>query len=150
MNVEPTQETGILLVSHGACCEGLLDTLTMVAGEQDGVCALPLAEGMDPDVYREQIERWLEPYGENALILIDVLGGTPFNQVMRIGKNRPVHAVTGMSVPMALEAVVMRASMTPAELVEHLCATAATSVQSVESLLAALGSSDDDDEDEED
>ena len=142
--------TGILLVSHGACCEGLLDTLSMVAGEQADVQALPLAEGMDPDACREQIECWLDGYGENALIMIDVLGGTPFNQVMRLGRSRTIHAVTGMNVPMALEAVVMRNSMAPTELVDYLCASAPDGIQSVERLLAALATNDEDDDDEED
>lgn len=146
INMGEARRMGILLVSHGACCEGLLDTLGMVAGEQPDVNAFPLTEGMDPDVYREQIERWLDQYDGNALILIDVLGGTPFNQVMQIGRKRTVHAVTGMSVPMALEAAVLRDSMSPTELVEHLREAAVDGIQSVEKLLAALGSADDEEE----
>lgn len=145
---ESTKTMGVLLVSHGACCEGLLDTLNMVAGEQGDVNAFPLTEGMDPEVYRQQIERWLESYGEDAIILIDVLGGTPFNQVMQIARERTVHAVTGMSVPMAIEAVVMRGSMDAAALAEHLCSVATDGVKNVESLLVGLSSDEEDDEED--
>lgn len=144
--MEASQNMGVLLVSHGKCCEGLLDTLDMVAGEQKDVAAIPLVEGMDPEAYRAKIESWLDAYGDNAIVLIDILGGTPFNQIMQIARTRTVHALTGMSVPMALEASVMRYSMHPTELVEYLRTSLGNSVQSIEDLIGRLGSDDDDDE----
>ena len=35
----------IILVSHGRFCEGLLESLQMVAGEQEGISAVPLMPG---------------------------------------------------------------------------------------------------------
>lgn len=143
------QRMGLLLVSHGACCEGMLDTVGMLAGEQVDIDALALNLGADPDVYQKQIEAWLDHYGDNAVILIDIMGGTPFNTVMRIAQKRPIHAVTGLSVAMAIEAAVNRAFMSPAELCCHLVQCVPDSIKNVEELFAQLGNDGDDDEEDE-
>lgn len=141
------QTMGLLLVSHGDCCKGMLDTIEMLAGSVDDIAAIPLKLGADPNEYKAQIEAWLDGYGDNALILIDIMGGTPFNTVMKIAHERTVHAVTGFSVAMALEAAVNRMFMAPDELCEHLVNVMPESIKSVNDLLAQLA--DDDDEEDE-
>ena len=41
----------IIVMSHGPFCVGLIESAKMVYGEMTGVEALPLEEGMDPEVY---------------------------------------------------------------------------------------------------
>lgn len=143
------KNTGILLVSHGACCTGMLDTVEMLAGELVDIAALPLCLGADPGEYQKSIESWLDGYGTNAVILIDIMGGTPFNTVMRIANEREVHAVTGLSVAMAIETAVNRGFMKPDELCRHLVECVPESIVSIEGLLSALSSQEDDDEEDE-
>ena len=46
----------IILISHGAFCEGLLASLQMIAGGDYGVRAVPLIPGESPEAYREKLE----------------------------------------------------------------------------------------------
>lgn len=68
-----------MLVSHGRFCEGLLESLQMVAGEQEGISAVPLLPGESPEAYRSRLEREIKEYEseEGTLVLTDVTGGTP-------------------------------------------------------------------------
>ena len=45
----------IVLISHGGFCEGLLDSLKMIAGGDYGVRAVPLIPGESPETYREKL-----------------------------------------------------------------------------------------------
>ena len=46
----------IILISHGAFCEGLLASLQMIAGGDYGVRAGPLIPGESPESSREKLE----------------------------------------------------------------------------------------------
>ena len=46
----------IILISHGAFCEGLLASLQMIAGGDYGVRAVPLIPGESPEAYREKLD----------------------------------------------------------------------------------------------
>ena len=52
----------IILVSHGRFCEGLLESLQMVAGEQEGISAVPLMPGESPEAYRNRLESEIKEY----------------------------------------------------------------------------------------
>lgn len=64
----------IILVSHGRFCEGLLESLQMVAGEQEGISAVPLMPGESPEAYRNRLESEIKEYEseEGTLVLTDV------------------------------------------------------------------------------
>ena len=83
---------GIILLSHGPFAVSLVETAQMIFG--------------DSGAFTEMIEA----FPEGSLIMVDLFGGTPCNQVMRYiqetGKTLEVAA--GMNLPMLINAVMSR------------------------------------------
>lgn len=100
----------IILVSHGHFCQGLLESLTMVAGEQEAVSAVPLLPGEAPEAYRAKLLKETEEHEskEGTLILSDVTGGTPFNSTGYLAKDHKIGLVSGMNMPMLITLVFAR------------------------------------------
>lgn len=122
----------IILVSHGRFCEGLLGSLCMVAGEQEGISALPLLAGEEPGSYRAKLKQEIEKYEgeEGVLILSDVAGGTPFNSAGYLAKDYPIGLISGMNMPMLITLVFERtAKSTLNELIEAATAPGAAGIK---------------------
>lgn len=100
----------IILISHGYFCEGLLGSLKMVAGEQDGISAVPLLPGEAPESYREKLKQEIDKnYSEEGvLILTDVTGGTPFNSTGYLAKDYKIGLISGMNMPMLITLIFAR------------------------------------------
>lgn len=101
---------GIILLSHGPFAVSLLDTARMLFGDAENLAAFSFEEGDDADQYRETFEETIDAFPEETLILVDLFGGTPCNQVMRYvqERERPLEVVGGMNLPMLLNAVISR------------------------------------------
>ncbi|MBY4797065.1 hypothetical protein K6V98_01635 [Collinsella sp. AGMB00827] len=102
----------ILLVTHGGLAEGLLSSLAMVAGNTDCCCSLSLHEGDAPEVFAEKLTKTVQSLCtkevDGLLVLVDLLGGTPFNSVFRLLrdlKGDDVRCIAGVNFPMLIEAV---------------------------------------------
>lgn len=101
---------GVVIISHGAFCEGLLDTLKMVGGDDFGVKAVPLFPGETVNVYREKLEKVIREseQGQGVLVLSDIKGGTPYQSAAYLAKDNRMALVTGMNLPMLLTATIER------------------------------------------
>ena len=101
---------GIILLSHGPFAVSLLYTARMLFGDAENLAAFSFEEGDDADQYRETFEETIDAFPEGTLILVDLFGGTPCNQVMRYvqERERPLEVVGGMNLPMLLNAVIAR------------------------------------------
>lgn len=105
---------GILLVAHGDLARGVRSALSLITGEEGACPVLSLREGDTPEKFREallgEVERLDEvPGSAGVLILADLFGGTPGNCVARVMNERGgsrLRCVTGLNLPMLLEAVV--------------------------------------------
>lgn len=106
--MEFTKTPAILIATHGLFCEELVKTAGLLYGSTVDVRALPLLPDMTPDDYQERLEQVIEQYGGDVIVMVDVVGGTPFNTLMRIGRDRPLCAVAGVNIPMVLEALDQR------------------------------------------
>lgn len=99
----------VILISHGRFCEGLLDSLRMIGGDDFGVKAVPLFPGDTVEAYREKLEYELkEASGEGTLVLADIKCGTPYQSAAYLSKTYKMALVTGMNLPMLLSAVLER------------------------------------------
>ena len=99
----------IVLASHGKFAEGIKDSGSMIFGSQEGVVAVTLTPDMGPDDLHQKILDAIATLEdqEHVLFLVDLWGGTPFNQISRVleeeGKEDWV-AVTGLNLPMLIAA----------------------------------------------
>ena len=101
---------GIVLLSHGPLATGLLGSMRLVYGDAPNIAAFELEEGDDPDEFRARFTEVYEAFPTGSTFLIDVFGGTPFNQVMHYCLERKVEirAVCGVNLGMLIEAVALR------------------------------------------
>ena len=75
------------------------------------VVAVSLHPSMGPDDLRVQIEEQVATLSdqEQVLFLVDLWGGTPFNQINGLLDGHPTWAaVTGMNLPMVITAYTLR------------------------------------------
>lgn len=99
----------IVLASHGSFAEGILESGSMIFGPQQNVAAVVLTPDMGPDDLHQKLLEAIATFDdqEHVLFLVDLWGGTPFNQVSKIldeQKKSDWVAVTGLSLPMLVSA----------------------------------------------
>ena len=73
---------GIILATHGNFATGIQQSASMIFGEQPNVAAVTLQPNEGPDDVRKKMEEAVASFEdpEQVLILVDLWGGTPFNQ----------------------------------------------------------------------
>lgn len=91
-------------MTHGPLADALVASSSMLFGEMQEVVALSLREGEEPDAYLARLEEAMAKLPEGPLVMFDVLGGTPFNTLMRYARDHEVYAISGVNMPMLLEA----------------------------------------------
>ena len=125
---------GIVLASHGELAAGVRQTSSMVFGDQENVAVVSLEPSMGPDDFRANLEKAVATFEdqEQVLFLVDLWGGTPFNQTTAFAKGHDTWAiVTGLSLPMVIEAFSARIdpSKTAHEIAAHIVGEARKAVR---------------------
>ena len=74
---------GIIIASHGEFAKGILQSGSMIFGEQEDVKAVTLMPSEGPDDLRAKLQEAIASFSnqDQVLFLVDLWGGTPFNQV---------------------------------------------------------------------
>ena len=110
---------GIILASHGDFAKGILQSGEMIFGTQPDVKAVTLQPSEGPDDIRAKMEEAITTFEnpEQVLFMVDLWGGTPFNQtsVLINGHEDTWAVVTGLNLPMLIEAFASRMSMESAQ-----------------------------------
>lgn len=139
---------GVILLSHGPLAKGLAQSAELIVGPSDDVAAYCIEAGDDVNEYRALFSRGLEAMGDSCTVLVDLQGGSPWNQLMyyisETGKRLQV--ITGMNLPMMLTVLTSRDVLAGEELSEECVQGARDGV--VHPDLDALFEDDDEDEDD--
>ncbi|PWF99406.1 PTS sugar transporter subunit IIA [Levilactobacillus bambusae] len=102
----------IVLTSHGEFAKGILQSATMILGEQEKVVADIFKPGEGPEDLKKRFDQSLAEFDETdqVLFLCDLWGGTPFNQASQIvAQNSDRMAlITGLNLPMLVESYTYR------------------------------------------
>ena len=109
---------GIILATHGEFAEGILQSGTMIFGEQENVKAVTLHPSDSPESLKERMLAAIATFDNQneILFLVDLWGGTPFNQANTLCGEHPNWAiVAGLNLPMLIEAYSSRLSMDTAK-----------------------------------
>ena len=110
---------GIILASHGDFAKGILQSVEMIFGTQPDVKAVTLQPSEGPDDIRAKMEEAITTFEnpEQVLFMVDLWGGTPFNQTSGLinGHEDTWAVVTGLNLPMLIEAFASRMSMESAQ-----------------------------------
>ena len=99
----------IVLASHGRFAEGIKESGSMIFGPQEDVAAVVLTPDMGPDDLHQKLLDAISTFSDQELVLflVDLWGGTPFNQVSRLiteEGHKDWVAITGLNLPMLVSA----------------------------------------------
>ena len=104
---------GILIISHGALGEALIESAGHMLGKQlDGVRQLTVTARDDPEALlargRDLVKQLDQ--GAGVLVMADIFGATPGNITARLLVAGRVEGVSGASLPMLVRALTYRES----------------------------------------
>jgi PTS system mannose-specific IIA component len=102
---------GIVIVTHGGLADGLVDAARMIAGEQAALGTVALMDTDAVDGLKPRVEEVLQQVdqGDGVLLLVDMMGASPFNVCGRLAAERDdVELITGVNLPMLLEVALSR------------------------------------------
>jgi PTS system mannose-specific IIB component len=106
---------GIILASHGEFATGIMQSGNMIFGVQENVKAVTLMPSEGPDDIRAKMKDAIATFDnqDEVLILVDLWGGTPFNQANALFEEHKDKwaIIAGMNLPMLIEAYGARLSM---------------------------------------
>ena len=131
---------GIVIVTHGDLAQGLLQAARMIMGEVPGTSAVALQEEQGIESLQGEIEKALAgvDQGDGVLILVDLVGASPFNVSSQLAAAREdVEVVTGVNLPMLLETALQRDSQSFDELIETALDAGRASIHTLTDLLNA-------------
>jgi PTS system mannose-specific IIA component len=97
---------GIVVATHGEFGKELVGTLRMILGENEGIQALALHPAESLETFKEKLEvslKKVDPKNHGALVLVDMVGGTPFNVALLTAQTRKLQIVTGVNLPMLIK-----------------------------------------------
>ncbi len=94
----------VLVLSHGLMCTAMLETARLIGLDGERIISFPMEDMVNIEVYEREIREILSTFSEGSLVLVDLFGGTPFNTIARILVDYPVYGITGVNLPMLLEA----------------------------------------------
>lgn len=124
---------GIIIASHGEFAAGIKQSGSMIFGEQEKVESVVFMPSEGPeDLQRKLQEAIAKVDSEEILFLVDLWGGSPFNQANKLFEEAPEHRaiVAGLNLPMLIEAYASRFSMnTSHEIAQAIAPTAIDGVK---------------------
>lgn len=73
---------GIAIVTHGEMATGLMDSLSLIMGEQEDYQTLGLKHGDDIGEFGEKIQTAICELdtGDGVLVFVDLFSASPYNQ----------------------------------------------------------------------
>ncbi|WP_088810641.1 MULTISPECIES: PTS sugar transporter subunit IIA [Listeria] len=106
--------TAIFVCTHGNAAEELIRSAEMICGTQKNTSFVPFEVGETPENLQSKIMQEISNLNveEGVLFLTDLKGGTPFNVLVTLLLNfSQTELVTGVNIPLLLEAFINRESL---------------------------------------
>lgn len=127
----------IMIISHGPLSKALADTAAMVLGPQEHLLAVGLYEHESPEDLKRKITEAIGsiPDSSELLIFSDIQSGTPFNTAALLSREHVFEHISGVNLPLLVEALTLRNYLSAGELKERLIASAPTTIMDVNRLL---------------
>src|SRR5262245_23809762 len=97
--------TPLLIVTHLDFGQRLLAAAESMLGPQEACRAISLSPQMGREDLMDEIGRARSLWPGDALVLVDVVGGTPWNAAMALGLGEQGEVLGGLSLPLLIEAL---------------------------------------------
>lgn len=98
----------IIVFTHGDLSESLKNTAELISGSNEHVEYYGIPLGCDTDEVLSRVSASIkeaDASGFDVLVFTDLFFGTPFNLLMTIVGNHKFSHITGVNLPMLLEAI---------------------------------------------
>jgi PTS system mannose-specific IIA component len=135
--------TGIMIIAHGALAGELINSVAMIMGRVPLLRAVGLGSDQSLDDLKREIEEaWQELERGGAgqiLVLVDMFGGSCSNVAARLvcdSEPGQVAVVTGVNLPMVLEASIDRDLYEFKDLVDRVVKAGRKSIVDVRAVMA--------------
>ena len=106
---------GVILTSHGGFADGIHQSAEMIFGPQENFKSCILKPDVGPEDVKKKMQEAIASLDnqDEVLFLVDLWGGTPFNQASSLVKEHEDKwtIVAGMNLPMVIEALTQRFSV---------------------------------------
>lgn len=129
---------GIIVMTHGALSEGIVDAAELITGPVTQVETLSLRREDNVNDLNAAFLAALDRVdtGDGVLVLADLLGGSPCNVASMNLRERSYRVLSGVNLPMFIEALSSRDSAGSAEELQGACQEAgAQGVKNINQLL---------------
>lgn len=113
----------ILVMSHGEFAEGICKSAEMIIGDQENLKPVIFNPGESLDTLVEKLKKAINEFDNDFshLLLVDIFGGSPSNATaLLLAENYKINAVSGVNLPMLLEALTERENTAADMLVKQL------------------------------
>jgi PTS system mannose-specific IIA component len=135
--------TGIMIIAHGALAGELINSVAMIMGRVPLLRAVGLGSDQSLDDLKREIEEALQELERGGagqiLVLVDMFGGSCSNVAARLvcdSEPGQVAVVTGVNLPMVLEASIDRDLYEFKDLVDRVVKAGRKSIVDVRAVLA--------------
>lgn len=127
----------LLIVTHGNFGKEILKSAEIIVGEQCHITTLSLFHGDNIDDFRDEVTKSIKTLDndDGVLVLVDLFGGSPSNAVLmglkckNDAENVRFECITGLNMPMLLEAITMRGCETLEGLKERCICAGGTGIK---------------------
>lgn len=112
---------GILIATHGGFGDGLISGSELLVGKQEKMASMGLYHGDSIEGFEDIMQNHIKILddGDGVLILVDFIGGSPANTVLKCMRmENKIEALTDINMPMLVEIVSSREGATLTELTE--------------------------------
>ena len=102
---------GVVIVTHGSLADALLNTAELIMGKQEQVKAVAFESGQAVADLQSRIMKAVTQVdsGQGTLILVDILGGSPYNaSAMLMMEQVKTEVISGVNLPMLFAVLPMR------------------------------------------
>ncbi|MBF0543547.1 MAG: hypothetical protein HQM08_03895 [Candidatus Riflebacteria bacterium] len=108
---------GIVVITHGNFSLELLETVKLIMGEQKNVSSVTFSPRESIETLREKALIEINKFKDTGcLVLTDVIGGSATNICVDFIKMDQVRVVTGVNLPMVMEALQHREKLAVVDL----------------------------------
>lgn len=136
----------VIVMTHGYLARELVSTVQGIVGQVPDLVAVCLEshEGIEDLQHKLMAVLAQDRQDRNGyLLLVDMFGGTPSNVALVLAQQYPLQVITGVNLPMVLEAVLHRPLMTLNALADLVACKGCQSIMNANARMTAGGRGED-------
>ena len=122
----------IIVAAHGTLAAGLKDAAGLIVGEPRSLQCMSLRNGDSIETFIQDMKKLAGKAEHDVLILTDLLGASPYNgaaQTISRIREKNIVCVSGVNLPMVIEAVLKAEEMEAEELADYLTTSGKEGIQ---------------------